>query len=161
MLAWLRARYGGRSRGVVAGIAGREEDGRPRRKLRLDQREQLGEAGGVTGRDKRGQPRNPVDDGEPRIDARAVAGIDAAVDARGEREGRPLRKVGIERGDLRARPDRGSLRSGPQAVRRPAGGASAERICRTVASRMVRSMPGEAEKGGFISTVVGWIAASR
>ena len=31
----------------------------------------------------------------------------------------------------------------------------AERICRTVASRMVRSMPGEAEKGGFISTVVG------
>ena len=72
-----------------------------RRKLRLDQRQQLGEAGGVAGLDKRGQPRNPVDNSEARIDVRAVAGIDAAVDACREREGRPLRKVGIERGDVR------------------------------------------------------------
>ena len=56
LLAWLSCRDDGGSRGRFRdGRKGGK--GRPRRKLRLDQRQQLGEAGGVAGRDKRGQPR--------------------------------------------------------------------------------------------------------
>ena len=47
--------------------------------------------------------RNPVDDREPRVDAGAVAGIDAAIDGRGENKGRAIGEIGIKRIDLRAR----------------------------------------------------------
>jgi hypothetical protein len=57
----------------------------------------------------------------------------------------------------------GSWDEAVSATSRPPSGRrrSAERMCLTVASRMVRSMPGEAEKGGFIKTVVGCTPASR
>ncbi len=53
----------------------------------------------MTGRDKRRVRLfwNPVDDGQPRVDRRAMPGIDAAVDARGEHEGSAVGKIGIKR----------------------------------------------------------------
>ena len=59
----------------------------------------------MSGRDRRSLIllRNPVDDGEARIDARAVARIDAAIHACREHEGRADGKIGIERLDVGVR----------------------------------------------------------
>ena len=81
----------------------RDRRKRARRQLGFDQSQEFGEAARVTGLYESGAAcfRNPVDDREPRVDAGAVPGIDAAVDGGGEPEGGRAGEIGIERPDVR------------------------------------------------------------
>ena len=105
--------------------------------------------------------RHPVDHGQPRLDRGAVLGIDRAVNRGGEDDAAAFLQP-----DEGVAPDRivGRDSSRPViATSRPPSGsrASAEAICRKAASAMRRSTLATAENGGFISTTLGMMPASR